>query len=147
VTYDLLTFYQGNYVLTGVTNAVEVKLQFRAKYDMWPNDSHHAVYFAFTGKAIWNAYQSSAPFVESNYAPEVFYTYFHHKDRSASPRGCGFFHERVGALHESNGEAGPGSRSWNRLYLGVTLRVLRRRRPLRDGLSAGVVALRALGQP
>ena len=47
---DLLTFYKDNYFLTGFTSAQEVKFQFSAKFDVWPNRSAHAVYFAFSQK-------------------------------------------------------------------------------------------------
>jgi phospholipase A1 len=115
--YDLLTFHKDNYFITGFTGATEAKLQFSAKYDLWPNDSQHAVHFAFTAKALWDIYKVSAPFVETNYDPEVFYTFFHHETRYQRAPGCGFFYERLGAEHESTGEAGLRSRGWNRVYV------------------------------
>lgn len=113
---DLLTFYKDNYFLTGFTSAQEVKFQFSAKFDLWPNRSPHAVYFAFSQKSLWNIYQTSQPFLENDYSPEVFYTYFHAPNRYEPRPGCGFFLERVGAVHESNGEDGDRSRGWNRVY-------------------------------
>jgi outer membrane phospholipase A len=113
---DLLTFYKDNYFLTGFTAATEVKFQFSAKFDIWPNRTAHAVYFAFSQKSLWNIYQSSQPFVENNYSPELFYTYFHVPGRYDPPPGCGFFFERLGVAHESNGEDGARSRGWNRAY-------------------------------
>jgi phospholipase A1 len=112
---DLLTFYKDNYLLTGFTGGTEVKFQFSAKFDLWPNATQHAVYLAFSDKALWNLYKTSAPFRENNYNPELFYTYFHHPGRYEPPPGCAFFSERLGIEHESNGEAGATSRGWNRL--------------------------------
>lgn len=114
---DLLTFYKDNYFLTGFTSATEVKFQFSAKFDLWPNRGPHAVYFAFTQKSLWDVYRASQPFVENNYSPELFYSYFHAPGRYQPNPGCGFFMERVGAAHESNGEAGARSRGWNRIYV------------------------------
>jgi hypothetical protein len=39
---DLLTFYKDNYILAGFTYATEVKFQFSAKFDLWPNSGPHA---------------------------------------------------------------------------------------------------------
>ncbi|MEO8902359.1 MAG: phospholipase A [Polyangiaceae bacterium] len=114
---DLLTFYKDNYFLTGFTDATEVKFQISAKFDLWPNRGPHAAYFAFTQKSLWDIYRVSQPFDENNYSPELFYTYFHAPGRYDPPPGCGFFMERVGAAHESNGESGARSRGWNRIYV------------------------------
>lgn len=114
---DLLTFYKDNYVIAGFTYASQVKLQFSAKFDLWPNASRHAVHFAFTVKSLWDLYQRSSPFAETNYDPEVFYTFFHHEGRYDPPPGCGFFYQRLGFEHESNGELVQRSRAWNRVYV------------------------------
>lgn len=113
---DLLTLYKDNYVLTGFTDAQEMKFQFSAKFDLWPNRGPHAVYFAFSQKSLWDIYRPSQPFLENNYAPELFYSYFHAPRRYDPPPGCGFFFERVGFIHESNGEDGARSRGWSRVY-------------------------------
>ena len=113
---DLLTFYKDNYLLTGFSDATEVKFQFSAKFDIWPNRGPHAVYFAFTQKSLWNIYRKSQPFQENNYAPELFYSYFHAPGRYDPLPGCGFFLERLGFVHESDGEDDPRSRGWNRVY-------------------------------
>ena len=113
---DLLTFYKDNYFLTGFTDATEVKFQFSAKFDVWPNRGPHAVYFAFSQKSLWNIYRVSQPFAENNYAPELFYSYFHAPNRYEPAPGCGFFLERAGFIHESTGESGARSRGWNRIY-------------------------------
>lgn len=115
--FDLLSFHRQNYFITGFTFATEVKFQFSAKYDLWPNLGQHSAYFAFTELSLWNVYRKSSPFIELNYNPELFYVYFHHPGRYVPPTGCGLLHERVGAEHESNGESAPRSRGWNRLYV------------------------------
>src|SRR4051794_33184884 len=72
---DLLTFHKDNYFITGFTADVQSKFQFSAKFDLWPNEGHHAIHLAYTQKSLWDTYKHSSPFAESNYNPDVFYTY------------------------------------------------------------------------
>jgi phospholipase A1/A2 len=113
---DILTFHRSNYWLTGFTRSTEVKFQFSFKYDLWPSRGHHTVYLAYTQKSLWDLYEKSAPFRESNYAPEVFYAHYHSDSHSQPNPGCGLFSEQLGVEHESNGEAAEASRSWNRIF-------------------------------
>ena len=70
--------------------------------------------FAYTQTVWWQVYSSSAPFRETNYEPEAFVTFPTSKnvDKEYGLKGL-----RVGFLHQSNGQDGLQSRSWNRLYL------------------------------
>jgi len=113
---DLLTLYKDNYFLTGFSAATEVKFQFSAKFDIWPNRGPHAVYFAITQRSLWDVYRVSQPFRETNYEPELLYTYYHVPGRYDPLAGCGFFLERLGFLHSSDGLGGDASRGWNRAY-------------------------------
>ena len=113
---DVLTLYKDNYFLTGFSAATEVKFQFSAKFDIWPNRGPHAAHFAFTQHSLWDLYRASQPFRENNYEPELFYTYYHVPGRYDPLAGCGLFLERFGLLHSSNGQVGESSRGWNRLY-------------------------------
>lgn len=114
--FDLLTLYNDNYFVTGFTKKHQAKFQFSVKFDLWPNEGHHAVHFAYSQVARWNVYERSAPFAENNYSPELFYTFYHSLPRFEPEPGCGFARERLGAQHESNGESGNTSRGWNRIY-------------------------------
>lgn len=114
---DLLTFHRSNYLLTGFTSSTQVKFQFSIKFDFWPSKSQHTVYFAYTQKSLWDIYDPSSPFRESNYAPELFYAHYHSKLRGQPDPGCGLFSEQAGIEHESNGEASDASRSWNRIFV------------------------------
>jgi phospholipase A1 len=116
---DILTFHRSNYVLTGFTRDTQVKFQFSFKYDLWPSTGHHTVYVAYTQKSLWDLYDKSSPFRESNYAPEIFYAHYHSDHHDQPSLGCGLFSEQLGAEHESNGEAGDASRSWNRVFVDV----------------------------
>lgn len=67
--------------------------------------------FAYTQKSYWQTSKESAPFRESNYQPEVFLTFPYKKENSSLKA------YKISLLHESNGQDGEKSRSWNRLYL------------------------------
>ncbi len=112
---DLLTLHRDTYFITGFSKGTQAKFQFSFKYELWPNAGPHAVQLGYTQRSLWALYDTSSPFTETNYAPELFYTYYHRAGRDDAP-GCGFFHQRVGFEHESNGRSPPLSRSWNRLY-------------------------------
>jgi phospholipase A1 len=68
-----------------------------------------AFYFGYTQKSLWQAYDSihSRPFRENNFNPELFF-------RTKMWNGLRF---DFGIEHESNGQSGEKSRSWNRIFL------------------------------
>ncbi len=74
---------------------------------------HETLTFAYTQRVWWQVYSDSSPFRETNYEPEFFVTFPTPKmfDKSYGLKGL-----RVGFVHESNGQDGLQSRSWNRLY-------------------------------
>jgi phospholipase A1/A2 len=116
---DILTFHRANYLLTGFSRSTQAKFQFSLKYDLWPSRGRHTIYLAYTQKSLWDVYEKSAPFRESNYAPEIFYAHYHSDSHSQPNPGCDLFSEQVGVHHESNGEANDASRSWNRVFAEV----------------------------
>ena len=74
------------------------------------------MYLAYTQKSLWDVYDRSSPFRESNYAPEIFYAHYHSELHGQPNPGCGLFSEQLGVEHESNGETGDKSRGWNRIF-------------------------------
>lgn len=66
----------------------------------------------YTQTSWWQIYSDSSPFRETNYQPEIYMLapYFNHENSALKAYKLGF-------LHESNGQHGDESRSWNRLYL------------------------------
>ncbi len=68
--------------------------------------------FGYTHTSFWQLYDSSSPFRETNYKPELFVNIPYGKKDKTSLKGF-----TLGVIHESNGEAEEKSRSWNRLYL------------------------------
>ena len=70
-------------------------------------------YFGYTQKSFWQAYDfaNSSPFRETNYNPEIFYR------TGGTSVTFGKWEMDAGFEHESNGQSGATSRSWNRLYI------------------------------
>ena len=77
------------------------------------------LYAAYTNRSWWQAYNSerSSPFRETNHEPELFLLYdtdWHFMGMRASSL-------IMGISHQSNGQGGTLSRSWNRLFLNLIL--------------------------
>jgi len=68
---------------------------------------------AYTQKVWWQLYDESGPFRETNYLPEIFMTI---PSSKRIDDATGLKALRLGFIHESNGQEGYKSRSWNRLY-------------------------------
>lgn len=69
---------------------------------------------AYTQKVWWQLYADSGPFRETNYLPEFFIAF---PTSQKIDDALGLKAVKVGFLHESNGQEGYRSRSWNRIYL------------------------------
>lgn len=69
---------------------------------------------AYTQQVWWKLYDESAPFRETNYTPEVYMILptSDYWDQKYNLKALKF-----GYIHQSNGEEGYASRSWNRLFL------------------------------
>jgi phospholipase A1 len=97
---------------------VEIKFQVSLKYlfmqDLLFKDLD--LQFAFTTTSWWQAYNAgiSAPFRETNYEPEVILNYHH----SWTLFGLPIEQTTLSFNHQSNGQTGQLSRSWNRIILG-----------------------------
>ncbi|MGJ8670188.1 MAG: phospholipase A [Oceanococcus sp.] len=103
----------------GTLNKFEVKFQLSFKVAVWEDPLSLPVdlYFAYTGRSFWQAYNSeqSSPFRDTNHEPEAFFST--HGDWLVGP--IRDINLRLGFSHQSNGQALPLSRSWNRVYLGA----------------------------
>lgn len=99
----------------------EVKFQFSFKFPIgrpvW-NDRIQ-FYGAYTNQSWWQAFNrdASAPFRETNHEPELFATI----RTDLSPFGFDSAFIRAGISHQSNGQSGLRSRSWNRIYAGLVM--------------------------
>jgi phospholipase A1 len=94
----------------------EIKFQISFKVPLTQDDlfvEGDAVHFGFTLKSFWQVYNDdiSAPFRETNYNPELFYTMPLQLNLDGEDSAL-----RFGVEHESNGRTQLLSRSWNRAY-------------------------------
>ncbi|GBL04737.1 phospholipase A [Glaciecola sp. KUL10] len=94
---------------------------FEAKYQVSVNlpiyiedESASGLYFGLTLRSFWQVYNSdvSKPFRENIYEPEVYYQWNADWDLF----GYRFNQAHIGFNHQSNGQDGLKSRSWNRIY-------------------------------
>ena len=79
---------------------------------------NETINFGYTQTSWWQIYANSAPFRETNYQPEIFMVIPHPSEENSTIKGY-----KVGFIHESNGQGGNKSRSWNRLYLETYLQL------------------------
>ncbi|MBC7714638.1 MAG: phospholipase A [Rhizobacter sp.] len=98
------SLYQPSYFIFGKEN---LKMQFSAKYKVAKT---YNLFLGYTQLMFWNIYDSSAPFDDINYNPEVFYRII--EDQNNFLRSID-----IGMLHTSNGEDGDKSRSINRIFV------------------------------
>jgi phospholipase A1 len=96
---------------------LEAKFQLSLKTPLWSKiyQDNGYLFFAFTQQAYWQAYNSevSSPFRENNYEPELILMLPHYRNYEEAA-------SRIISLslsHQSNGQVGDLSRSWNRLKL------------------------------
>ena len=96
---------------------LEVKFQISFRVPLNRNffvkNSH--LWFAYTQLSLWQLYNKddSAPFRESNYEPELIWTFLVNE----SFGDLKLTHLAVALNHQSNGRSEPLSRSWNRIYV------------------------------
>ena len=95
---------------------VEIKFQFSFKIELLDSlfDETGRLSFGYTQQSFWQAYNSdiSAPFRDTNYEPELMLGFL----TDNTVLGLQNRIIRVGLVHQSNGQSGERSRSWNRLY-------------------------------
>lgn len=95
---------------------IEVQFQFSVKIPLALDlfDNRVDLYAAYTNRSFWQAYNTeySQPFRETNHEPELW---------AEIPNGRSYFGltnvaNRVGLVHQSNGQSEPLSRGWDRVY-------------------------------
>ncbi len=112
--------YRMNYLLPATYGSVkhgdakrfETKFQLSLKKRIFTNllNMDESIYLAYTQTSYWQTAKSSSPFRESNYEPELFVMFPYKTDSALKAY-------RAGIVHQSNGQGGTLSRSWNRIYL------------------------------
>ncbi len=94
----------------------EVEFQFSLKKNLTYNlfGFNEYITAAYTQRCFWQLYSDSGPFRETNYMPELYVAVPTSADFDAK---TGLKVTKWGFIHQSNGQEGFRSRSWNRLYL------------------------------
>ncbi len=98
--------------------SAELKFQFSLKskvaQDLFNTDAD--MWVGYTQRSYWQVYNedNSRPFRATDYMPELFLT---QPVKASLPFGGQLRMLGAGAIHHSNGEDDPLSRSWNRVYL------------------------------
>ncbi len=98
-----------------------IKYQVSFKYQLfkverWDNalaKNLNRLYLAYSLKAFWSVGEASAPFEEIDHSPEVFWERWYAPDRQVQLLRLGLWE------HESDGEQGGDSASWDRQYVQV----------------------------
>ena len=100
----------------GELDNYEIKFQISVKFPIIddPFGEQGSIQFAYTNLSFWQAYNtgSSSPFRETVHEPELFLVLENDWE-------FGGFKNRLiqlGINHQSNGQSGTSSRSWNRIY-------------------------------
>ncbi len=113
--------YQPMYFLVA-TDPSKSKFQVSFKYRFFNPESEFAdshpwvkgFHFAYTQTSFWDLKDSSAPFEDTSYKPELFWVSRNLSSADASVKGLFL---QSGFQHESNGRGGDTSRSTNFLYI------------------------------
>jgi len=140
-----LTAYKPNYILPFTYNSkvneepfrdlagdanvdsTEAKFQISIKAKLWEITDRLNLMFGYTQESWWQVYNSkvSAPFRETNYQPELFFTYsteWHVLGMDMEQAFLSFNHQSNGRsdlLGNSNDDLNGLSRSWNRIIAGA----------------------------
>ena len=105
----------------GTWDKMEIKFQISLKVLMSESfmGGEGNLYAAYTNRSWWQTYNAerSRPFRETNHEPELFLLY----DTSWRVLGMRATSIITGISHQSNGQGGTLSRSWNRVYLNLIL--------------------------
>jgi len=111
------SFYQSNEDDPGYENKdVEVQFQISLKVPLALDlfGGHMDIYGAYTNRSFWQMYnrEYSEPFRETNHEPEVWVQFNNDWQVFGLTNALNAF----GFVHQSNGQAGLQSRSWNRVF-------------------------------
>ena len=81
------------------------------------------LWFAYTQRSMWQVWnpQESSPFRSTDYQPEAIYTVPVAGWLGRWPGGFKWEMAQFGLAHQSNGQSGPNSRSWNRVYASASI--------------------------
>lgn len=110
------SIYKDNYVISGTTlnekptkenSDIKFQFSFKQRIQNRPVFWGSYLYFTYTQKSFWDAYQESSPFAETNYNPGLLLIKPFYKDNQFTGVAA------LSVEHESNGRDSIYSRSWN----------------------------------
>lgn len=115
-----LSAYEPIYAVYGPGTNTDARIQLSFKYQLFGSHARQegassladGLYFAYTQRMFWDLEAESSPFRNIDYQPELFYL---SPAMTASQKAT--VSGQVGIRHESNGKAGPDSRSVNGIYV------------------------------
>jgi phospholipase A1 len=101
--------------LPGYDNNTEVEFQISLKKEIFHDwfGFGESLTAAYSQHVWWQLYSPSGPFRETNYMPELFLTVPTSQNIAEE---YGLKAVKTGFIHQSNGQDGYRSRSWNRIY-------------------------------
>jgi len=107
------TAYQANEMRIGLSVRTKLAQGLLTQNDPDKKDS---IWFAYSQQSTWQLFNGdlSRPFRSTDHEPELMYVY---PADFKLPGGWRWRYAGVGIVHQSNGQALPLSRSWNRTYL------------------------------
>jgi outer membrane phospholipase A len=112
-----LAIHQPNYFVYGAGNEPAAKFQFSLKYRLltFGGPERPSLQLAYTQRSLWDLRESSQPFYDTSYMPELFVESLR-PPSSGRRRPLSFLGWAAGYRHESNGKGGEDSRGCDVLY-------------------------------
>lgn len=118
ITFGSLKNQDGSVPFSG--ESLDIKFELGMQFTLFPEiDSFTALSplkVGYSQRSWWDIAESSAPFKEHNYNPEIFWDFTEALARPSNRTRLHLF-DVAGYEHQSNGLDGLGSRSWDRLYV------------------------------
>lgn len=118
ITFGSLKNEDGSAPFSG--ESLDIKFELGMQFTLFPEiDSFTALAplkVGYSQRSWWDIGESSAPFKEHNYNPELFWDFTEALARPSDRTRLHIF-DLAGYEHQSNGLDGLGSRSWDRLYV------------------------------
>lgn len=118
ITFGSLKNQDGSTPFSG--ESLDIKFELGMQFTLFPEiDTFTALAplkVGYSQRSWWDIAESSAPFKEHNYNPEIFWDFTEALARPSDRTRLHLF-DLAGYEHQSNGLDGLGSRSWDRLYV------------------------------
>ncbi|MCJ0761627.1 phospholipase A [Variovorax terrae] len=98
---------------------IQLSVRTKIAQGLLTHDQEHArdsLWFGYTQQSYWQLFNGaiSRPFRNTDHEPEIIYIY---PTDAELGHGWRLRYSGIGAVHQSNGQSLPLSRSWNRVYL------------------------------